>query len=90
MERFFLAYKDDKLISAVRIVCFNGIAYANFVVSSDSESTNLGGSYLTWYTIEWAKNNDYQYFVDESKVRKVKIKTYASNFDINRKESWTH
>ena len=40
--------------------------------------------------IEWAKNNNYQYFVDEPKVRKVKIKSYASNFDINRKESWTH
>ena len=40
--------------------------------------------------IEWAKNNDYQYFVDEPKIRKVKFKSYASNFDINRKESWTH
>ena len=40
--------------------------------------------------IEWAKNNNYQYFVEEPKVRKVKIKSYASNFDINRKESWTH
>ena len=62
MEQFFLAYKDDKLISAVRIVCFNGIAYANFVVSSDSESTNLGGSYLTWYTIEWAKDNGFKLY----------------------------
>ena len=62
MEQFFLAYKDDKLISAVRIVCFNGIAYANFVISSDSESTNLGGSYLTWYTIEWAKNNGFKLY----------------------------
>jgi hypothetical protein len=40
--------------------------------------------------IEWAKNNNYQYFVEEPKVRKFKIKSYASNFDINRKESWTH
>ena len=40
--------------------------------------------------IEWAKNNNYQYFVEEPKVRKVKIKSYESNFDINRKESWTH
>jgi len=62
MEQFFLAYKDDKLISAVRMVCFNGIAYANFVVSSDSESTNLGGSYLTWYTIEWVKDNGFKLY----------------------------
>ena len=40
--------------------------------------------------IEWAKNNNYQYFVDEPKIRKIKIKSYASNFDINKKESWTH
>ena len=40
--------------------------------------------------IEWAKNNDYQYFVEEKKERKMKIKTYSSNFDTSRKESWTH
>ena len=40
--------------------------------------------------IEWAKKNSYQFFVEEPKVRKVKIKSYASNFDINKKESWTH
>ena len=40
--------------------------------------------------IEWAKNNNYQYYVVEPKVRKVKIKSYASNFDMSRKESWTH
>ena len=40
--------------------------------------------------IEWAKNNNYQFVIDEPKVRKVTIKSYASNFDINRKESWTH
>ena len=40
--------------------------------------------------IKWAKKNNYQYFVDDSKKRKIKPKSYASNFDINRKESWTH
>ena len=40
--------------------------------------------------IEWSKNNNFQYFVEEPKVRKVKIKSYSSNFDTNRKESWTH
>lgn len=56
IEQFFLAYKDDELISAIRIVCFNGIAYAHFVISSDSESTNLGGTLLTWTALEWAKD----------------------------------
>ena len=40
--------------------------------------------------IEWAKNNKYQYFIEESKAKKIKIKSYAANFDTNRKESWTH
>jgi len=40
--------------------------------------------------IEWAKKNNYQYFIEDLKKRKIKPKNYASNFDINRKESWTH
>ena len=40
--------------------------------------------------IEWAQKNNYQYFVEDTKKRKIKPKSYASNFDINRKESWTH
>ena len=40
--------------------------------------------------IEWAKNNNYQYIVEEPMVRKLKIKSYSSNFDMNKKESWTH
>ena len=40
--------------------------------------------------IDWAVNNNYQYFVVDPKKRKIKPKNYASNFDINRKESWTH
>ena len=40
--------------------------------------------------IEWAKKNNYQYFIEYQKKRKIKPKNYASNFHINRKESWTH
>ena len=40
--------------------------------------------------IEWAKKNNYQYFLEDSKKIKIKPKNYASNFHINRKESWTH
>jgi hypothetical protein len=40
--------------------------------------------------IEWAKRNNYQYFVEEPMIRKLKIKSYSSNFDMNKKESWTH
>ena len=40
--------------------------------------------------ILWAEKNNYQYFIEEPKVRKIKPKNYASNFDINKKEPWTH
>ena len=40
--------------------------------------------------IEWSKKNDEQFIVIEPKERKIKPKNYASNFDINRKEPWTH
>lgn len=56
VEKFFLAYQQDKLISGLRISYFNGIAYTHFVVSSYSESTGLGGTLLTWSAIKWAKN----------------------------------
>ena len=40
--------------------------------------------------IEWAKKNGEQFIVVEPKERKIKPKNYASNFDMNRKEPWTH
>ena len=40
--------------------------------------------------IAWAKNNNYQFYVEEPKIKKIKPKSYASNFDINRKDPWTH
>ena len=40
--------------------------------------------------IAWAKKNKYQFFVEEPKIKKIKPKTYMSNFDMNRKEPWTH
>lgn len=40
--------------------------------------------------ILWAKNNNEQFIVIEPKERKIKPKNYSSNFDMNRKEPWTH
>ena len=40
--------------------------------------------------ISWAKKNNYQFYVEEPKIKRKKPKSYASNFDINRKEPWTH
>jgi len=55
IERFFLAYQNNKLISGLRVVFFNGIVQPNAVISSYEESTSLGGTLLTWSTLEWAK-----------------------------------
>ena len=40
--------------------------------------------------IEWSKKNNQQFIVIEPKERKIKPKNYASNFDMSRKEPWTH
>ncbi len=40
--------------------------------------------------IDWAKKNNFQFYVEEPKNKIIKPKSYASNFDINRKEPWTH
>ena len=40
--------------------------------------------------IEWAKKNNYQFYVEEPHKRKIKPKSYAYNFDMSRKEPWTH
>ena len=60
IEKFFLAYKEKKLISGLRVGCFNNIAHTNFVINSYDSHTNLGGPLLTWYAVEWAKNNNFR------------------------------
>ncbi|MBI04872.1 MAG: ETC complex I subunit [Pelagibacteraceae bacterium] len=66
----------------------------DFLMGWNSSSDTLSQIKLYFYTkdqaIEWAKKNNYQYFVQEPKNRIIKPKNYASNFDINRKDSWTH
>ena len=62
IEKIFLAYQNNQLISGIRIGCFNKIAYTNFVINSYDVSTNLGGTILTWHAIEWAKNNNFMYY----------------------------
>ena len=40
--------------------------------------------------IAWAKKNNYQFYIEENHKRKIEPKSYSSNFDIKRKEPWTH
>jgi len=57
IQKYFLAYQNEELISGLRVGCFNGIAFTNQVRSSYSKASSLGGPLLTWYAIEWAKNH---------------------------------
>ena len=43
-----------------------------------------------YQAIDWAKNCGYQFYVEEPKGRNIKPKSYAANFDIDKKEPWTH
>lgn len=60
IEKIFLAYQDDRLISALLVGTFNGIVITHAITNSYSDPTNLGGSLLSWYAIEWSKNNGFR------------------------------
>lgn len=57
IDKFFVAYQDNELISGIRVGCFNGIAYSHQILSSYSKTTSLGGPLLTWHVLQWAKNS---------------------------------
>ena len=59
IDKIFLAYKERKLIAGLRLGCFNKTAHTNFVISSYDIESNLGGTLLTWYAVEWAKTNNF-------------------------------
>lgn len=57
IDKFFLAYQDKELISAIRLSYFNGIASPTQVLSSYTKVASLGGPTLTWHAIKWAKES---------------------------------
>lgn len=83
IEKIFVAYKDDHMVAALRIGCFNNIAYTHQVLNAYSESGNVAGPLLTWYVIEWAKNNGikiYDFSGGEAPARK-NDKRYSEQWD---------
>ena len=62
VEKILLAYKESKLIAGLGLGCFNKIVHTNFVISSYDIETNLGGTLLTWYAVEWAKTNNFKIY----------------------------
>ena len=62
----------------------------NWVSSSDTKTQIKLFFNTKEQAIKWAKKNNYQFYVEEPYKRKIKPKSYASNFDMSRKEPWTH
>ena len=62
VEKLFLAYEDNELVSSHRLGCFNKIAFSHKITNSYSKPTSLGGPLLTWFAIKWAKENDIRYY----------------------------
>lgn len=56
LEKTFLAYIGNELISSLSLSCFNGIAVPTQVLNSYLKATSLGGPALTWNAMLWAKN----------------------------------
>ena len=56
IDRIFLAYQHDVLVSALKISVFNGISCASEVINSYNES-KISGKVLTWSAIKWSKEN---------------------------------
>lgn len=57
IQKFFLALKDDEILAALKIACFNKIAYTRQVLNSYSKPGNPPGPLLTWNAIKWAKDS---------------------------------
>jgi hypothetical protein len=87
IEKTFLAYQNDKLISALNIGCFNKLAITYLGISSYESDTNLGGTLLAWHALEWAKNAGFRIY-DFTGVRKVKSEDIMKlEDDVNLQDS---
>jgi len=62
IEKVFLAYENDELITSHRMGIFNGIAFSHKFTNSYSKSTSLGGPLLAWFSILWAKKMKYRIY----------------------------
>ena len=81
IEKFFLAYQNNELISGLRVGCFNGIMHTNQVLNSYSKAGSLGGPALTWFAIEWAKKNGLRiYDFSGVEVPSIRNRTGLANY----------
>lgn len=57
VEKVFLAYEDGELVSSHRLGHFNKIVVSHRLTSSYSKAGSIGGPFLVWHAIQWAKNS---------------------------------
>ena len=62
LEKFFLAFNKNKLISVISLSFFNNIVIPTQVLNSYSKATTLGGPALTWKAISWGKEANMQIY----------------------------
>lgn len=94
VEKVFLAYDQEELVSTHRLGCFNKIAFSHKVTNSYSKPTSLGGPLVTWHALEWAKNSGMQYYDFSGGKAPPKEKSeqvqYSRQWDdlLNYKRKW--
>ena len=62
-------------------------------ITADMYTYNASSTGLTGVIPTWVQEGGHRAWINrmkEPKQRKIKPKNYASNFDTNRKEPWTH
>jgi len=62
IEKVFLAYENDQLITSHRMGIFNDIAFSHKFTNSYSKATSLGGPLLAWHSILWAKKMKFRFY----------------------------
>ena len=62
VEKVFLAHEDGELVATHRLGCFNGIMYSHSLINSYEKKGSLGGPYLTWFAMKWARQHGMRYY----------------------------
>ena len=61
IEKIFLAKKNNKVVSGISNIFFNGYVIQHGVANS-SDRDSFGGTFLTWETIKWAIKNKQKFY----------------------------
>ena len=62
IQKFFLAYQNNKILAGLRVGVFNKIAYTHQVLNSYSKAGNVAGPLLSWHAIVWAKKEGFRIY----------------------------